>query len=186
MARKVDGAEGEPSLLPQGGYQAEQAGAQPLLAQCHPAQLGLGHPPPPAHRAGAGDEAVFGDLGRNQGQVDDLPGALHPAAGQSCAAIGTGVQGVFHPAGGSHAAAGEAVRPGLSPALGLGWGAAGPALGLEAGHPPGAAGLGPALQGFNPPLQLADNRLLLGYDRQQVFPGGSGQVNILSHVPDLT
>ena len=51
-------------------------------------------------------------------------------------------------------------------------------LGLEAGHPLGAAGLGPAIQGFNPPLQLADDRLLPGDDRQQDVPAGGPEISV--------
>ena len=39
-------------------------------------------------------------------------------------------------------------------------------LGLDAGHPFGAAGLGLSLQDFNAPLQLVNHRLLAGNDRK--------------------
>ena len=47
-------------------------------------------------------------------------------------------------------------------------------FGLEAGHSPGAAGLGLSFQCLNPLLQLSD-------DRQQNFPGGGAQVEFAFH-----
>ena len=129
---------------------------------------------------------------------------------------------MLHPVGGRHAKAGKAVRPGLPGAFlpgaflpgaflpgaflpgsllaaGLGldaghpFGAAGlglsllaAGLGLDAGHPFGAAGLGLSLQGFNAPLQLVNHRLLAGNDRQQGFPWSGGEVKAGVHVSDLT
>ena len=97
---------------------------------------------------------------------------------------------MLHPVGGRHAKAGKAVRPGLPGAFLLGAFLPGSllaaGLGLDAGHPFGAAGLGLSLQDFNAPLQLVNHRLLAGNDRQQGFPWSGGEVKAGVHVSDLT
>ena len=75
---------------------------------------------------------------------------------------------MLDPVGGRHARAGEAVGPGLPWAVLARWPLA--CGGFDAGHPAGTTGLGLSFQNFNPPLQLGDDRLLLGDDRQQDFP----------------
>ena len=81
---------------------------------------------------------------------------------------------MLHPSGGGHALAGETVAPRLLRPPGLGRLPVG--FGLETRHSPGAAGLGLSFQGLNPLLQLGNDRLLLGDDRQQNLPGGCGQL----------
>ncbi len=84
----------------------------------------------------------------------------------------------------SHALAGETVGPGV-PGLFLPGSLLAAGLGLDAGHPFGAARFGLSLQRLYPPLQLDDRRLLLGdsvlllgNDCQQGFPGGGRQVDL--------
>ena len=186
----LDAAPGQPSLFPQGGDQAEQIDSQPLFPQRRPAQVRLGHPTFLTYGANPGDKDVFGDLDGNQGKVDDFPGALPPAPSQAGTTLWTGFQGVLHPVGGRHAKAGKAVRPGLPgaflPGAFLPGSLLAAGLGLDAGHPFGAAGLGLSLQGFNAPLQLVNHRLLAGNDRQQGFPWSGGEVKAGVHVSDLT
>ena len=95
---------------------------------------------------------------------------------------------MLHPAGGSHPRAGEAVGPGLSGAFLAGWPLARGGLdtGLDTGHPAGTAGLGLSFQNFDPPLQLGDDRLLLGDGRQQNFSGSGIQVQVGVHPTCLT
>ena len=181
----LDGAEGQPPLFPQGRHQAEQVDAQPLFPQRHPAQVHLGHPAFLTHWASPGDEDMFGDLDRNHWQVDDLPGPLGPSAGQAGAALEAGVQDVLHPVGGSRALAGETVGPAL-PGTFLPGSLLAAGLGLDAGHPFGAARFGLSLQRLYPPLQLGDSVLLLGNDCQQGFSGGGRQVKARIHAVGLT
>ena len=152
MARR-----GNRALFPQGRDQAEQIYSQPLFPQRRPAQVRLGHPASLTYGASPGDEDMFGNLSGNRRNIDDLPSALRPAPGQAGATLGAGLQGVLHPVGGRHAPAGKAVRPGLPGALLPGALLPGSllaaGLGLDAGHPFGAAGLGLSLQDFNAPLQ---------------------------------
>ena len=139
---------------------------------------------------------MFGDLDRNHWQVDDLPGPLGPSAGQAGAALEAGVQDVLHPVGGSRALAGETVGPGL-PGTFLPGSLLAAGLGLDAGHPFGAARFGLSLQRLYPPLQLAlqlgddgllllNDSLQLGNQGQQVLPRHGAQVNVGIHASDLT
>ena len=181
---RMDGMQGESPLFPQGGNQAEQVDAQPLAAQDHPGQVRLGRPAPLTYWASPGDEDVFGNLGRNHRDINDLSGSLHPAPSQAGTALGAGLQRMLHSVGGIHALAGEPVGSGLPGAVlarwPLAWG------GLDAGHPAGAAGLGLSFKNFNPPLQLRDDRLLLGDGRQQNLSGSSVQVQVGIHTTYLT
>ncbi len=135
---------------------------------------------------------MSGYLDRNHRQVDDLPGAVGPAPGQPGSAIRTTLHGVGHPVGGSHALAGKTVGPGL-PGLFLPGSLLAAGLGLDAGHPFGAARFGLSLQRLYPPLQLGDDGLLLlndslqlGNQGQQVLPRHDAQVNVGIHASDLT
>ena len=137
-------------------------------------------------------EDMFGNLSGNRRNIDDLPSALRPAPGQAGATLGAGLQGVLHPVGGRHAPAGKAVRPGLPGAF-LPGSPLAAGLGLDAGHPFGAAGSGLSLQDFDAPLQLGDDGLLLlndslqmGNQGQQVIPRHDAQVNVGIHASDLT
>ena len=181
----LDGAQGQPSLFPQGGNPAEQVDSQPLLPQDHPAQVRLGSPATLTYRTGPGYEDVLGDLGRNRGEVNDFTGPLYPAPGQAGAALGTGFQDMLHPVGGRHALAGKTVGPGLpGPFIILGWTLAG--LRLNAGHSGRPARLGLSFQQVKPSLQLGDEGLLPGDEGQQSLPAGGSQVKAGIHASDLT
>ena len=156
----LDGAQWQPSFFPQGGNPAEQVDSQPLFTQGHPAQVRLGSPAPFTYRTGPGNEDVLGDLGRNQGEVNDFTGPLHPAPGQAGTALGTGFQDMLHPVCGGHALAGKAVGPGLPGPFIPGWTLAG--LRFNAGHPGRPTRLGLSFQHLKPSLQLGDYGLLLG------------------------
>ena len=104
-----------------------------------------------------------------------------------------------HPVGGGHALAGETVGPRL-PGTFLPGSLLAAGLGLDAGHPFGAARFGLSLQRFNPPLQLGDGRLLvldegLLLQNGSLLPGDDGdegvaadgvQVNIGIHAIYMT
>ena len=180
----LDGAQGQPSFFPQGGNPAEQVDSQPMFTQGHPAQVRLGSPAPFTYRTGPGNEDVLGDLGRNQGEVNDFTGPLHPAPGQAGTALGTGFQDMLHPVGGGHALAGKAVGPGLPGPFIPGWTLA--RLRFNAGHPGRPARLGLSFQHLKPSLQLGDDGLLLGDDGQQGLPAGGSQVKTRIHASDLT
>ncbi len=156
----LDGAQGQPSLFPQGGNPAEQVDSQPLFTQDHPAQVRLGSPAPFTYRTGPGNEDMLGDLGRNHGEVNDFTGPPHPAPGQAGTALGTGFQDMLHPVGGGHALAGKAAGPGLPGPFILGWTLAG--LRFNARHSGRPARLGLSFQHLKPSLQLGDDGLLLG------------------------
>ena len=99
---------------------------------------------------------------------------------------------------GNRPLAGRTLEPGLPGLFLPGWLLF--SLRLDAGHSPGASGLGLSFQRLYPPLQLGDGRLLLGNNllqlgngvlllgdyRQQVFPGSGIQVKASIHAYDLT
>ena len=180
----LDGTQGESSLFPQGCYQAEQVDTQPLFPQDHPGQVRLRCPGPLTYWASPGDEDVLGDFYRNHWDINDLSGPLRPAPSQTGTALGAGRSQMLDPVGGRHARAGEAVGPGLPWAVLARWPLA--CGGFDAGHPAGTTGLGLSFQNFNPPLQLGDDRLLLGDDRLQDFPGSAAQIHIGIHTIYLT
>ena len=105
---------GEPSLFPQGRYQAHQVDPQALPAQNHLRQLHLGHPALLAYRTNPCYKEMLGDLHRNHWDLNDFPGPLHPSAVQVGPAVGTDFHGMLHPPGRSHTLTGEAVAPWLS------------------------------------------------------------------------
>ena len=82
----LDAADGQPPLFPQRGDQAEQVDAEALLTQDHAAQFRRRCAAPSARRASPSNVDVLGDLRGNHRQLDDLPSALDPAAGQVGAA----------------------------------------------------------------------------------------------------
>ena len=153
----LDAADGQPPLFPQRGDQAEQVDAEALLTQDHAAQFRRRCAAPSARRASPSKVDVLGDLRGNHRQLDDLPSALDPAAGQVGAAIGTVLHHVLHPVGRCHARAGEAVASLLAGLL-LRWGLPG-RFRLEAGHSERAARFRLAFQFGNPPLQPLNHRL---------------------------
>ena len=153
----LDAADGQPPLFPQRGDQAEQVDAEALLTQDHAAQFRRRCAAPSARRASPSNVDVLGDLRGNHRQLDDLPSALDPAAGQVGAAIGTVLHHVLHPVGRCHARAGEAVASLLAGPL-LRWGLPG-RFRLEAGHSERAARFRLAFQFGNPPLQPLNHRL---------------------------
>ena len=63
----LDGVEGQPGLLSEGGDQADQVDPQALLAQRHSLQLRRRHTAASAAGAGASDVGVFGDFHWNPG-----------------------------------------------------------------------------------------------------------------------
>ena len=152
-----DDANGQPSLFPERGNQADQIDAEALLAHHHAVQLGWGQTATPTPGADPGHIDMLGNFHRNLGQVNDFPGAVGPTAGQLGSAVGTVVHGVLHPLGGRHATAGKAVASLLAGPL-LRWGL--PArFRLEAGHSGRAARFRLAFQFGNPPLQPLNHRL---------------------------
>ena len=136
----LDGAEGLPGLLAQGGNQADDVDPQPLLTQRRVVLLRWGNAAASASWTIPGDIDVLGNFRRNLGQVDDLPSALGPTAGQLGPTVGTLLQHMLHPPGGRHASPGKAVATRLAGHFGLGWLPLG--FGLQTGHPPGTAGFG--------------------------------------------
>ena len=155
----LDGADGRPPLFPQRGDQAEQVDAEALLAQDHAVQFRRKCAAPSARRASPSNVDVLGDLHRNHRQLDDFPGALHPAVGQVGAAIGAVLHPhVLHPMGRCHTRAGEAVASLLAGLLLRRRLAA--RIGLQAGHPGRAARFRLAFQFGNPPLQPLNHPLL--------------------------
>ncbi len=180
----LDGTEGQPGLFPQRGNQADQVDPQALLAQHHLVQLRRGNPPPLALGAGAGDIGVLGYLHRNLGQLDDLPSALGPAAGQLDPTIGTPLQRVLHTLVGRHSGSGKARATGLarlpgSIRLPV-------AFGLQAGHPSRTAGLALALQLGDPLLQAFNDGLLSDDDADEHIPVGSPEINFTVHPSYMT
>ena len=152
-----DDANGQPSLFPERGNQADQIDAEALLAHHHAVQLGWGQTATPTPGADPGHIDMLGNFHRNLGQVNDFPGAVGPTAGQLGSAVGTVVHGVLHPLGGRHATAGKAVASLLAGPL-LRWGLPG-RFRLEAGHSGRAARFRLAFQFGNPPLQPLNHRL---------------------------
>ncbi len=146
-----------------------------------PSSSAWGRQLPPAEGANPGDEDVLGDLRGNPGQVDDLPGAMGPAAGQRGPAIGAALHRVLHPVGGGHPSTGEAMGPGLLRGRGL---RAGP--GLEAGHPRWTAQFGFVLQLDDAPFQAANDRLLLDDDGDELVAAGGVEVDAGVHATFMT
>ncbi len=159
----------------------DQVDPQTLLPQGRPAQLRLGEAVAPAEGANPGDEDVLDNLRGDPGQVDDLPGAMGPAAGQRGPAIGAALHGVLHPVGGGHPSTGEAMGPGLLRGRGP---RAGP--GLEAGHPRWTARFGLVLQLDDAPFQAADDRLLLDDDDDELVAAGGVEVDAGVHATFMT
>jgi hypothetical protein len=118
---------------------------------------------------------MLGNFRRNLGQLDDLPSALDPAAGQLGSAVGAVLHHVLYPLGGCHAGAGKALGPRL----------AGP-FGLQAWHSAGARGFGLAFQLGNPFLQALNDRLLSDDDRNENLAAGAVQVNSGIHAYYMT
>ena len=170
----LDGAEGQPGLLPKRGNQAHYIDPQTLPPQRHAVQLRRWHTAASAAWAGAGDVSVLGNLHRNLGQVNDFPSALGPAAGQLSSAVGALFQRVLHPLGRRHAGAGKAVGTALAWPFGLGRFPVG--FGLQTGHPTRAAWLGRPLELANPFLQPLDDRLLP--DDDGLLPDNAGNQGI--------
>ena len=135
---------------------------------------------------------MLGDLHRNHRQLDDFPGALHPAVGQVGAAIGAVLHPhVLHPMGRCHTRAGEAVASPLSGLLLRRRLAA--RIGLQAGHSGRVARFRLALQFGNPPLQPLNHPLLfqngglqLGDDGDEDSAVGGGQASLSIHSPCMT
>ena len=146
--------------------------------------LGQHLPGTPAAGTNPGDEDVLGDLRGDPGQVDDLPGAMGPAAGQRGPAIGAATHRVLHPVGGGHPSTGKAMGPGLPGLLGGRRFRAGP--GLEARHPRWAAWFGFVLQLGDAPFQAANDRLLLDDEGDEFVAAGGVQVDAGIHVISMT
>ncbi len=180
----LDGANGQSGLLSERGDQADQVDPQTLLAHHHVVQLRWGQTAASASWTIPGDIDVLGNLRRNLGQLDDLPSALGPAAGQRGSAIGAALHHMLHPSRGRHATAGKAVGPTLAWSLALGRYPAG--LGFQTGHPPGTAGFGRPFQLGNPFLQALDDGLLSGYDGDEHIAVSGGQVNFRIHTRYMT
>ncbi len=110
---------GQPSLLPQGGNQADDVDAEPLPTQRHAVLSRWGQTAASAPGTGAGQVDVLGYLRRNLGQLDDLPSALGPTPRQLGSTVGTLLHRMLHL---------------------LGWLPVD--FGLQTRHPPGTAGFG--------------------------------------------
>ena len=187
----LDDGDGQSGLLSERGDQTDQVDTQALLAQHDTVQLRRGNAAASASRTIPGDVDVLGNFRRNLGQLDDLPSALGPAAGQLGSAVGAVVHQMLHPSGGCHATAGKAVGPPLARSFGLGRFPVG--FGFETGHPPGATGFGPPFQLGNPSLQALVDRLLPGYDGPLPYDDGDeriavsgGQVDFRIHTRYMT
>ena len=179
-----DGADGQPSLLPQGDNQADDVDPQTLLAQCHVVRCRSGRPVASAPGTDAGDIDVLGNLHRNLGQVNDFPSALGPTAGQPGPAVGALIHRVFYPLGGRHAGPGKAVGPRLAWRFGLGRLPVG--FGFQTGHPTRAPGFGLPFQLGNPLLQALDDGLLPDDAGDEDIPVGSGEVDFPIHIRYMT
>ena len=90
----LDDSNGQ-SGLPQRGDQARFA----VLAQHHAVQFRWGQTAASASWTIPGDIDVLGNFRRNLGQLDDLPSALGPTAGQLGSAVGAALHHVFHRVG---------------------------------------------------------------------------------------
>ena len=152
----MDGAEGQPGLLPKRGNQAHYVDPQTLPPHHHTVQLRRWHTAVLTARAGAGDVSVLSNLHRNLGQVNYFPSALGPATGQLT--VGTAL-----------------ARP-----FGLGRFPVG--FGLQTGHPTRAPGFGRPFQLGNPFLQPLDDDLLPDDDGDEDIPVGSGEVDFPIHI----
>ena len=142
-------------------------------------RLRFGNAAPSAKGTGAGRADVPGNLHRNLGQVNDLPGSLDPTPRQPGATAGTLLQHVFHPLRGRHAGPGKAVRPELARFPGLG---RFPVLfGLQPGHPPRALALGWPFPLGNPLLRPLDDGLLPDGDANQIIPAGGSEIDLPFH-----
>ncbi len=180
----LDGADRQPTLLPQHDNQADQIDPQTLLAQNHAVQLRRGDAAASTSRTGASDIDVLGDLHRNLGQLDDLPSALGPAAGQLDPTIGTPLQRMLHPLVGRHSGSGKARATGLARLLGS---IRSPvAFGLQAGHPSRTAGLALAFRLGDPLLQEFNDGLLSDDDADEHIPVGSPEINFTVHPSYMT
>ena len=180
----LDGAQRQPSLLPQGRNQADDVDPQTLLAHHHAVQLRFGATAASALWTGAGQVNVLGYLRRNLGQVDHLPSALGPASRQVGPAVGTLLHRMLHSVGGRHPASGKAVRSGFAWPLGTCWLPV--RFGLQTGHPAGAAGFGLAFQLGNPLLQPLDDGLLADYDANQDISVGGPEIDFSIHPSYMT
>ncbi len=180
----LDAAPGQPSLLPQGGNQADDVDAEPLPTQRHAVQSRLGQTALLTHRAGAGDVDVLGYLRRNLGQVNDLPSALGPTPRQLGSTVGTLLYHMLHPLGGRHASLGKAVATRLAWTFGLGWLPVD--FGLQTRHPPGTAGFGLPCQLGNPLLQPVDADLLPDDDANEDIAMGSPEIGFGIHASYMT
>ena len=187
----LDDSNGQSGLLPQRGDQAEQVDAETLLAQHHAVQFRWGQTAASASWTIPGDIDVLGNFRRNLGQLDDLPSALGPTAGQLGSAVGAALHHVFHLSRGRHATAGKAVASLLAGPR-LRWGL--PArFRLEAGHSGRDARFRLAFQFGNPPLQPLNHPLLfqngglqLGDDGDEDSAVGGGEVNFSIHALYMT
>lgn len=173
------GAPGQPGLLPEGGNQADQVDPQALLSRHHALQLRRRHMTALAEGADPGDIDVFGYLHRNPGQVDHLPRALDPAAGQPAPAVRTLLQHMLHPMGGFHTGPGETVAAGLAWFLArfIGLLRVPVRFGFQTRHPARDFGCRLPFQLGNPFLQGLDDCLLPDDDANQDIPIRGGQVN---------
>ncbi len=102
---------GEPSLFPQGRYQAHQVDSQALLTHNHTLQGHLGHPAPLTHRTIPCHNNMLCDLDRDHGNLNDFPGPLHPSPNQVGPTIRTDLHGMLDPLGRHHPRPGETMRP---------------------------------------------------------------------------
>ncbi len=180
----LDAAPGQPSLLPQGGNQADDVDAEPLLAQHHAVLLRLGQTAPSASWTIPGDIDVLGYLHRNLGQVNDLPSALGPTPRQLGSTVGTLLHRMLHPLGGRRAGLGKDVATRLAWTFGLGWLPVG--FGLQTRHLPGAAGFGLPFQLGNPLLQLLDDGLLPDDDANEDIAMVSPEIDFGNHASYMT
>ena len=180
----LDGAQGQPGLLPEGGDQADQVHSQTLLSCHHALQLRCGNAAAPAQGTVAGQVHMPSNLHRNLGQVDDLPRALDPTPGQLGATVGTLLHYMLHSLSGRHADPGKALATLLAWLLGLH--RLSLAFRLQTGHTARTPGFGLPLQLGHSPLQPLNDVLLSHDDANQDIPAGGFQIDSPIHHPYMT
>ena len=134
-----------------------------------------------AYRAHAGHEDLLDHLCRSQRNLDGLACPMHPVACHARPAFGARVESVYYLPSGVNPPPGESLSPLLTRFCLLRSRPLGSRLVARHPHrsPPRWK---PPLQIFYPSLQLDDDRLLLGDDRQQGLATCTIQISFSSHL----